>query len=403
MTDQIEFVSKNHKTSLYKRFEYLSIEKAKDVLRFHESFPGYQITPLAVLKGLAKAVDVSSVCVKDESYRFGLNAFKVLGGSYAVGQVIAKRIGLQPDQIDYSILTSEMTRSKLGEITFVTATDGNHGRGIAWTASALGQKSVVYMPKGSSTERLENIREAGAEAEITDLSYDDAVRFAQKMASENGWVFVQDTAWEGYEEIPTWIMQGYMTMAYESYKQLDVCGEGKPTHIFLQAGVGSMAAAMAGFFAQLCDDERPKIIIVEPNKADCLFKTAKADDGILRFVTAEMDTIMAGLACGEPSTIAWDVLDTYADAFISCPDFISAKGMRILGNPMSSDLRVISGESGSVGVGIFVEIMTNPELSHIKEQLSLKQDSRVLFFNTEGDTDKVGYRAVVWDGKYPSC
>ena len=209
----------------------------------------------------------------------------------------------------------------------------------------MGHKSVVYMPKGSTKERLENIRAAGAAADILELNYDDAVRFAQEQAQANGWIFVQDTAWDGYEEIPAWIMQGYTTMAFEAYQQLAASGAGNPTHIFLQAGVGSMAAAMAGFFAQTYGDVSPKSVIVEPNKADCLFRTARANDGKLHFVTEDMNTIMAGLACGEPSTIAWDVLQSYADAFISCPDFISAKGMRILANPVASDKEVISGES----------------------------------------------------------
>lgn len=306
--------------------------------------------------------------------------------------------------INYSKLIDALEQMKKQQdtFTFVTATDGNHGRGVAWTASALGQNSVVYMPQGSSIERLENIRQAGAKAEITDLSYDDAVRYAQKMADEKGWILVQDTAWDGYEKIPRWIMEGYMTMAYETFKQYKTSEKPKPTHIFLQAGVGSMAAAVAGFFTQQYKEDKPMIIIVEPNKADCLYRTALAGDGKLHFVTENMDTIMAGLACGEPSTIAWKVLENYADAFISCPDEISAKGMRILGNPMGTDVRVISGESGAVGIGIIAELMTNPELNLLKEQLNLDKDSNVLFFSTEGDTDKTGYRNIVWDGKFPT-
>lgn len=402
MNDQIKLVRRTHKAPHADRFSYLNLEHAKAVSQFHQSFPLYQPTPLVSLSGLAEAVGVGSINVKDESHRFGLNAFKVLGGSFAVGQIIAERLGLPMEAMDYATLTNAATREKLGELTFITATDGNHGRGIAWTASTLGHKSVVYMPKGSTVERLENIRAAGAEADILELNYDDAVRFAQEQAKANGWIFVQDTAWDGYEEIPAWIMQGYTTMAFEAYQQLEANGSGKPTHIFLQAGVGSMAASMAGFFAQTYGDVCPKIVIVEPNKADCLYRTARADDGKLHFVTDDMDTIMAGLACGEPSTIAWDVLQSYADAFISCPDFISAKGMRILANPVASDKEVISGESGSVGIGLLSELMTNPVFNQIKDKLALNQDSRVLFFNTEGDTDKAGYHAVVVEGKYPS-
>ncbi len=402
MSNGIQVVSRAHPGQSSKKCDYLSVDKAREVLRFHQSFPQYHGTPLAVLDGLADILGIQSICVKDESYRFGLNAFKVLGGSYAIGQVLAGRIGLSPKQLDFMELTDETSREKLGNITFVTATDGNHGRGIAWTASALGHQSVVYMPRGSSAERLENIRQAGAQAEITEMNYDDAVRFSQRMAEEKGWILVQDTAWEGYEEIPTWIMQGYMTMAYEALLQIKAAGKEKPTHVFLQAGVGSMAAAVAGFMGQAYGDDRPMIIIVEPDQADCMFRTAQADDGTLHCVAGDMHTIMAGLACGEPSTLAWEVLSEYADAFVSCPDRISAKGMRILGNPAADDVRVISGESGAVGVGLVAELMTNPDLQEFKRQLNLDQHARVLIFSTEGDTDRAGYRSVVWDGEYPT-
>ena len=301
-------------------------------------------------------------------------------------------------ELPYDKMVSEEVRAKLGEVTFVTATDGNHGRGVAWTAHQLRQHAVVYMPKGSAAERLANIQAEGADASITDLNYDDAVRLANSQAEEKGWVMVQDTAWEGYEDIPAWIMQGYGTMGYEAHQQLPE----KPTHIFLQAGVGSMAGAITGFFSSLYGADRPIITIVEPNKADCLYRTAEADDGALHFVTGEMNTIMAGLACGEPCSIGWRILRANADHFISCPDYVAAKGMRILGNPMPGDQRVISGESGAATFGCVGEIMTNPELAGMKAELGLDENSRVLFFSTEGDTDRENYRAVVWDGRYPS-
>jgi len=383
-------------------YDFLNLKTAEHVQHFHESFPQYKKTPLVLLSELAHEIGVAKIYVKDESYRFGLNAFKVLGGSYAMGQVIGGRLGLPSKEIHYSNLVNPKTKDALGELTFVTATDGNHGRGIAWTAAALGQKSVVYMPKGTSLERLNNIQKIGSEAEITEMNYDDAVRFAERQAEQKGWILVQDTAWAGYEEIPTWIMQGYMTMAFEAYQQLIESGEDIPTHIVLQAGVGSMAGAVQGFFATACGKERPITVIVEPNKADCIFRTAQANDGTLHCVTGDMDTIMAGLACGEPSTIGWRVLDETADAFVSCPDTVAAKGMRVLGNPIGADERVISGESGAVGVGLVVEVMTKPDLSILKEQLKLDKNSRILFFSTEGDTDRVGYRSVVWDGSFSS-
>ena len=372
---------------------------AKTVHAFHMSFPEYSVTPLVDLRNLAQMLEVTSIHVKDESYRFGLNAFKVLGGSYCIGSYIASVLGKDINELSYDKITSSQVRNKLGNLTFVTATDGNHGRGIAWTASRLGQKSVVYMPKGSSLERLNNIKALGAEASITDLNYDDAVRLANKMAEKYGWIMVQDTAWEGYELIPGWIMEGYTTMAYE------VCGqmEEKPTHIFLQAGVGAMSGAITGFFADLYKgEEKPVITIVEPNKADCIYRTAKADDGMIHTVSGSMNTIMAGLACGEPCTIGWNVLKDYADNFVSMPDFVAAKGMRILGNPAGDDPKVVSGESGASTLGFVAEVLQNESLGWLKEQLKLHSNSRILCFSTEGDTDRSNYRRIVWDGYYPS-
>ena len=383
----------DHKTDL----TFLSQPVEEKVKAYHMSFPVYQETPLAHLQETARSLGVSDMYVKDESYRFGLNAFKVLGGSYAMGHYLADRLGKDMDEVTYDFLTSQSTRDALGDITFVTATDGNHGRGVAWTARQLKQHAVVYMPEGSAEERLRNIQAEGADASITDLNYDDAVRLANRQAEEKGWVMVQDTAWDGYENIPRWIMQGYGTMGLEAYEQLPE----RPTHIFLQAGVGSMAGAITGLFSSLYGKDKPIITIVEPNEADCIFRTAKANDGKLHPVTGHMRTIMAGLACGEPCSIGWQVLKDYADFFISCPDYAAAQGMRILGNPMGQDLKVVSGESGAAAFGAVTEILRNPELKDFKEQLQLDANSRILFFSTEGDTDRENYRHIVWDGSYP--
>lgn len=397
MEDKFRIVSLVHKEKAV-AFEELSLDTAREIRAFHQSFPQYEPTPLAALPETAKLLGLDSVYVKDESKRFGLNAFKVLGGSYAIGRILAERLGMDAADMSYAGLSCDARRKALGELTFVTATDGNHGRGVAWAATAFGMKSVVYMPRGSASERLENIRAAGADASITELSYDDAVRLASHHADKYGWLLVQDTAWEGYMDIPRHIMQGYCTMALEAFEQLPA----RPSHIFLQAGVGSMAGAMAGFFASVYGEERPIITVVEPNRADCLFRTAAANDGALHFAQGEMDTIMAGLACGEPCSLAWDVLSECADHFIACPEYAAAKGMRILGNPAGSDERVISGESGAAAFGCVAAIMTEPELAPIREKLGLDSSSRVLFFSTEGATDRENYRSIVWDGKYPS-
>ncbi|WP_252232834.1 diaminopropionate ammonia-lyase [Clostridium sp. ZBS15] len=373
------------------------IIKARD---FHKSFPQYKETPLVSLENLSKDIGLGGIYIKDESYRFGLNAFKVLGGSFAMAKYMAQKLNRDISELPYKKLISPELREELGEITFVTATDGNHGRGVAWTANKLKQKSVVYMPKGSSKTRLENIRKEGAEASITDMNYDDAVRLAAKYADENNGVVIQDTAWEGYEEIPAWIMQGYGTMGLEALNQLTEYGVERPTHIFIQAGVGSLAGAIQGFFASVFKGNCPKTVIVESNLADCLYKSAKANDGNLIAVGGEMQTIMAGLACGEANTIGWKVLKEYSDTFVSSPDYVAANGMRILGNSLRGDKKVISGESGAVTSGLLYEIMKNDKYKDLKESLELDENSKVLLFSTEGDTDPDKYKEIVWRGQY---
>ena len=368
------------------------VEQAEHTRRFHSGLPGYRPTPLVERKALAEKLGVGNIWVKDESHRFGLNAFKALGGSYAMGRYLSKKLGKPLEELTFEQLCAQPARRALGEITFVTATDGNHGRGVAWSARLLGHKSVVYMPKGSALERLENIRSQGAQAEITEFNYDDAVRLANRQAQEKGWVLVQDTAWPGYEEIPAHIMQGYTTLAQEIAQQLD--GQ-IPTHLFLQAGVGSFAGAALGYFAALWGDQRPVTVIMEPDKADCIFRSAKADDGKLRFVTGDMDSMMAGLCCGEPCTISWEILDSYADAFVSCGDHYSAQGMRLLGRAEGEDTPVISGESGAVGAGVLQAIMQEERLAELRGQLGLDENSRVLLISTEGDTDRENYRRIL--------
>ncbi len=390
-------ITKREKTDL----SFLNEDVAKKVLKYHSSFEQYTETPLVELKELAKYLGLNDIFIKDESYRFGLNAFKVLGGSYTIGQYIANNLGKDIEELPYKLLISDEVKKELGDLTFITATDGNHGRGIAWTAEQLKQKAIVYMPKGSALERRDRIRAHGATCEITEWNYDDTVRYCNELAEKNGYVMVQDTSWPGYEELPRWIMQGYMTMAYEAYLKLEKEGK-RPTHIFLQAGVGSMASGVCGFFSNVYADNKPIITIVEPDKAACLYQTAKADDGKLHPVTGEMNTIMAGLACGEPITIGYPVLNANAENFLSIPEEAAAHGMRVLGNPLKGDERVISGESGAATAGAVAQIMKLEELKGIKEKLKLDENSVVLLFSTEGDTYFEGYRDIVWNGLYPN-
>lgn len=390
--EHFEYVTRTRGSHGEVKLELTAPEQVAAVRAFHRSIPGYEPTPLVRLDGLAKKLGVGAFWVKDESKRFGLNAFKGLGGSYAIAKELARRLGRPLEELSFEELCGPQAREKLGQLTFVTATDGNHGRGVAWAARKLGHRSVVYMPKGSTLERLENIRAQGADAEITDLNYDDAVRLAARMAEEKGWILVQDTAWPGYEEIPAWIMQGYTTLADEAAEQLN--GE-IPTHLFLQAGVGSFAGAVLGAFAARWGEKYPVTCIMEPDQADCIYRTAKADDGNLHFVTGDMASMMAGLCCGEPCTISWEILNAYADGFISCADHYSAVGMRLLGKPAQGDETVISGESGAVGAGVVQAVMTEERLEPLRRALGLDENSRVLMISTEGDTDRANYRRVL--------
>jgi len=382
--------------------DFIGTEVTAKVRAFHKSFPEYEPTPLQNLEALAKTYGVEAIWVKDESYRFGLNAFKVLGGSYAIGKYLAERLDTPLEDLSFEKLKSKEMKEKMGEITFVTATDGNHGRGIAWAARELGQKAVVYMPKGSSQIRLDNIRNEGAEASITELNYDDAVRLANRYAEDHNGVLVQDSSWEGYMDIPTWIMQGYATLVDEAVEQIKGLGHERPTHVFLQAGVGSFAGSILGYLVSAFGDNYPVTVVVEPDEAACLFKSMKIADGEPHAVTGDMPTIMAGLACGEPSLVAWGVLRDYADGYLSCPDAVAAKGMRILGNPLKGDPQVISGESGAVGMGVLSLLTQSQDYKDLAEQLKLDKNSKILIISTEGDTDPENYRSIVWDGAYPT-
>ena len=384
-----------------KQLAVMSLENVGKARKFHERFPQYSVTPLAQLKGMAEHLGLGSLFVKDESYRFGLNAFKVLGGSFAMARYIAGQLGKDVSEVDYNYLTGDKLKEEFGQATFFTATDGNHGRGVAWAANRLGQKAVVLMPKGSVQSRFNNIAKEGAQVSIEEVNYDECVRRANAMAekTEHG-VMVQDTAWEGYEDIPAWIMQGYGTMASEAAQQLKEAGVDRPTHIFIQAGVGSLAGAVQGYFANLFHDCEPTVVVMEAQAADCLYQGAKAGDGDIRIVDGDLSTIMAGLACGEPNIISWDILKNHSAFFVSCPDWVSAKGMRMLGAPVKGDPQVVSGESGAVGMGLIATLMTEPEYAELKQAIGLDENSRVLMFSTEGDTDPENYRKIVWGGAY---
>lgn len=403
MADRIQWSDNHMEKSDDAHLGIMSLDNVAKARAFHKSFPQYTVTPLARLDNLAARLGLNNLCVKDESYRFGLNAFKVLGGSFAMASYIADETGRDVSDMTYDYLTSDELARDFGQATFFTATDGNHGRGVAWAAKRLGQKAVVHMPKGSTKPRFDNIAAEGATVTIEEVNYDECVRMAaaEADACERG-VIVQDTAWEGYEKIPSLIMEGYGTMASEAAEQLREAAINRPTHVFVQAGVGSLAGAVVGYFANLYPDNPPTFVVMEATNAACLYKGAVAADGEPRIVTGDMPTIMAGLCCGEPNTLGWDILRNHVTAFVACPDWVAARGMRILGAPEKGDPRVISGESGAVGAGLISTLMTDESYAELRDLIGLDKTSNVLMFSTEGDTDPEHYRKVVWDGAYPA-
>lgn len=372
-------------------------EIASKVRNLHRKIEGYQPTPLVSLEYLAKKLGLKNILVKDESQRFGLNAFKVLGGSYALAKLLAEKLNIDMNQFD---LKSIKTLLK-DPVVFTTATAGNHGTGVAWAAREMGQKAVVFMPKGAASTSVERIKALGADCIVTDVNYDDTVRLANQTAHENGWLLVQDTAWDGYETIPTWISQGYMTMADEAVEQLNEFKDLVPTHIMLQAGVGAMAGGVLGYLVDALGIQNFKAIVSEPVTADCVYQSAQNKSGQLIAVDGDLNSIMAGLACGEVNPITWPILKDCTFAFAKVEDSIAATGMRILGNPLKGDEPITSGPSGAINLGLLYALTNSPDQASLKESLGLNEESVVLIFSTEGDTNTDLYRKVVWEGSYP--
>ena len=393
-----DFIVRMKKKDTRKAEELFDIKYSRIARKFHREIPGYKVTPLRSLENLSNMIGLGGIYVKDEAQRLTLNSFKVMGGSFAIFRLIEKKLGLSDDQMSYEYLLSPECREKIEGLVITSATDGNHGKGIAWASQKLGLKCVIYVHKETSKPRIEAIERYGAKVIVVDGNYDDAVRKCAEDAKENGWQIVSDTSWDGYTEIPTWIMQGYTTMLLEAQEQFLGIGLTKPTHVFVQAGVGALAASVIGFYAALFKDDPPKFIVVEPEKAACVYETAKANDGEIHSVKGDLDTIMAGLACGDPSPIAWEVLDGCADVFMKVPDYTAARGMRILAVPLKGDQFVISGESGAVTLGALYAIMTEKASEGLKKTLGLGPDSNVLLINTEGNTDPIHFRQIIWDG-----
>jgi diaminopropionate ammonia-lyase len=352
------------------------------------SWPNYQPTPLTSLAGLAKAKNLSRIWYKDEGMRFGLGSFKALGGAYALYRVLRARVAEESGMLASSgQLRSGVFRDLTRNITVTTATDGNHGRAVAWGARLFHCRCVVYVPRTCSRNREMAIANLGAEVVRSSLGYDETVHQCARDAERNGWLLVSDTSWEGYEHVPALVMQGYSVMSAEIVQQLGP--NGPPTHIFVQGGVGGLAASIYAYFCQVWGKQRPRLILVESSGAACLLASALA--GKPTPVEGEAQTIMAGLECGEVSLAAWKLLSQGAEFFMTIPDSVVPDCMRLLATPPYGDPPIVAGESAIAGLAGLLHAMDDPEF---RDQMGLAPDSKVLLFGTESDTDPDLYREL---------
>ncbi|HEY8382869.1 MAG TPA: diaminopropionate ammonia-lyase [Microvirga sp.] len=365
----------------------LGSDGRREVARHLAACPAHRATPLHGLPGQAASLGIAALHVKDEGQRLGLRSFKALGGAYSVMRLALaeaeRRLGRALHPAD---LQSAPVRAALEGFTVACATDGNHGRSVAAGARLAGCASVIFIHGGVSETRAEAIAAFGARMVRVVGTYDDSVVEAARQAAEQGWVVVSDTSWDGYEAIPLMVMQGYTVAAGEAFDALPE----PPTHLFLQAGVGGFAAAIAAHAVGVHGAAAPRVVVVEPERAACLFASARA--GRLTTVSHGEATVMAMLECYEPSRLAWEVLDPLADGFMALDEASAPDAMRRLAQPKDGDPAIVAGESGAVGFAGLVACLADPEARRI---LDLGPSSRVLVFNTEGATDPALYRDLV--------
>ena len=348
------------------------------------AWPGYAATPLVPLPGLAAELGVGALHYKDEASRFGLGSFKALGGAYAVARVILSRAEATGTPLSMADLAAG--RADSADLTVCCATDGNHGRSVAWGARTFGCRCVIFIHATVSEARRRAIEAYGAEVRRTAGNYDDSVREAEATARREGWVVVSDTSYPGYTDIPRDVMQGYELMAAEAFDALPE----PPTHVFLQTGVGGMAAAVAAQAKRRWGAHRPTIVLADPDRSACWFDSMKAERPVA--VQGDVDTLMAGLACGEVSLLAWEILKDHADAVIAIPDPAAVEMMRRLARPPAGDPPLVAGESAVAGLAALALAMQDETAV---DTLGLGPASRVLVFGTEGDTDADLYRELV--------
>jgi diaminopropionate ammonia-lyase len=351
------------------------------------SWEGYSPTPLRELPHLAETLGVRQILFKDEGGRFGLGSFKALGGAYAVFRLLQKEVRTRTG---HEVNASDLVSGKLADvtsgITVTCATDGNHGRSVAWGAKTFGCRCMIYVHAMVSDARRQAIADYGAQIRTVRGNYDDSVRQASADAAGQGWHVVSDTSYEEYFEVPRDVMQGHSVMADEALEQSVL----KPTHAFVQGGVGGLAAAVCSHLWQRHGTERPTFVVVEPEKASCLYLSAAAGRPVA--VHGALDTIMAGLACGEVSLLAWRILRLGADAFMTVSDEAAAETMRLLAKPLSGDIPIVAGESAVAGLAALA-IAAGSDSA--RSALEIGPDSVVLLFGTEGATDPVVYRQIV--------
>ena len=352
------------------------------------SWPGYRPAPLMGLPGLAREMGLAELSYKDERGRFGLGSFKALGGAYAVANVLRGKVmaarGLK--QVDSRQLLSGEFADLVRSATVTCATDGNHGRSVAWGAQLFGCRCVIFVHEHVSQGRRDAIARYGAEVREVKGNYDDAVRHAAATAQAEGWTVVSDTSYPGYRDIPLDVMHGYGVMAAEIEQQMTQ----PPTHVFVQAGVGALAAAVCASFWMHWGDRRPRFVAVEPTHADCVYRSLEAGRPVV--VGGSLDTVMAGLACGEVSELAWEILRGGVNVAVAIDDAYALEAMRRLARPAAGDAPVVAGETGGAGLGVLLAARDD---AHLREMIGLDTGSRVLLIGSEGDTDPVIYREVV--------
>lgn len=367
--------------------ETLGAAAATEVER-HLSFrDNHAQTPLVALPGLAKQYGVAAIHIKDEGHRLGLGSFKALGGAYAVIRLVleqaTERLGRT---VDIAELRAPEVAAVARTMTFACATDGNHGRSVAQGAELVGARAAIFVHAGVSAERVAAIARFGAEMIRVDGTYDDSVREAAWVAGEKGWTIVSDTSWPGYERIPGLVMQGYTALVREALRTLPA----PPTHVFVQSGVGGIAAAVAGHLALESGAARPVFTVVDPARAACLFETARAGHPVT--IAHGAPTVMAMLECYEPSLVAWRILSRTADAFMTVDEEDAVAAMKQLANPVAGDPAVVAGESGGVGLAGLMRAIAAPG---VKADLGIDTQSRILLINTEGATDPGKYEEIV--------